>query len=305
MYKIKLLIYSFTLGFLVLGCSKPEAVVLGDSNLSLTIKGLIDLGVGYTYQAWIFNDGIYTSLGTFNVDLNGNLSKTTFTSGAETIDFATFFIITIEIDDKDIGPAVSPSDQCILAGEFNGSIAVLTVDNKKALDADFTLYSGDYMMATPTDDDLTLNEFSGLWWGNALTNEPGLKLPPLPSGWSYEGWMETSGGALSTGKFNRMDSNDLAKAYSDVLRDSIPIPGEDFLQSAPAGQTFPLIVAGNSVFISVEPSPDNSTEPFGIIPLISKIPTTTKIHELYHLRNNADLTTPSGNAQRKTPSYDI
>ena len=51
-----------------------------------------------------------------------------------------------------------------------------------------------------------------------------------------------------------------------------PIPGEDFFNNAPTGETFPLDVRGRMVVISVEPVPDNSPAPFLLKPLTAAVP---------------------------------
>ena len=98
-----------------------------------------------------------------------------------------------------------------------------------------------------------------------------LDLPTLPVGWTYEGWVIGDSGPLSTGTFNahdQMDDNAGAPdSFGGVEQLGPPIPGEDFFNNAPAGETFPLDIRGRMVVISVEPVPDNSPAPFLLKPL--------------------------------------
>jgi hypothetical protein len=64
-------------------------------------------------------------------------------------------------------------------------------------------------------------------------------------------------------------------------------PGEDFLENAPAGLTFPTDLAGGVAVISIEPDPDNSTDPFTLKPLVGNIPADAVDHTLYQMGNNA------------------
>ncbi len=113
------------------------------------------------------------------------------------------------------------------------------------------------------------NDENGIWFGNPGTPPTAsLNLPTLPDGWIYEGWVVGEGGPISTGTFTEFgavdDSNDFSGTENNV---GPPIPGEDFFLNAPGGETFPLDVRGRTVVISVEPVPDNSTDPFAAKPL--------------------------------------
>jgi hypothetical protein len=100
------------------------------------------------------------------------------------------------------------------------------------------------------------------------------KLPTLPSGWAYEGWIVTIAGPISTGTFTAFDATDSANPFSGTENNAgPPIPGEDFFNAAPTGQTFPLDLRGTTVVISIGPVPDNSPSPFLLKPLIGTIAT--------------------------------
>ena len=55
-------------------------------NLNLNISGLEDLGSEAIYEGWLIVDGVPVSSGTFSVDANGNMSKTSFSVNATDLD---------------------------------------------------------------------------------------------------------------------------------------------------------------------------------------------------------------------------
>lgn len=96
---------------------------------------------------------------------------------------------------------------------------------------------------------------------------PNFVLPTLPAGWAYEGWVVGDSGPLSTGTFTAFNSADASAPFSGPVGGP-PVPGEDFFENAPAGETFPLDVRGRTIVISVEPVPDDSPAPFVLKPLV-------------------------------------
>ena len=89
----------------------------------------------------------------------------------------------------------------------------------------------------------------------------GLRLPTLPAGWRYEGWVVGDGGPVSTGIFTDPAAADIDGAGPAAGPDGAPpFPGQDFI--APA-----MKVPGTTVVLSVEPDPDDSPAPFFIKPL--------------------------------------
>lgn len=276
-----------------MACGDDDSANPAD-NLTLNFSGLENLGDQATYEGWIIVDGSPVSTGTFDVDDSGNLTQSTFTVDQDDLDNAATFVLTIEpVPDND--PA--PSDVHILAGDFSGVNAPLTVDHGAALASDFTSATGGYILATPTDTDDT-NERSGVWWlAPAQGPGAGLDLPTLPAGWAYEGWAVIDGTPVSTGTFTNPGLADDNALYSgDQAGPSYP--GEDFLQNAPSGLTFPTDLAGKTVVISIEPVPDNSPAPFTLKPLVGPVPADAADHFLYQMNNNATATNPTGTAAR-------
>jgi len=251
-----------------------------ESNLTLAINGLEDLGANFAYEGWMIVDGKAITTGVFNVDGTGKLSKTSF-----------------PVNSADLAKAdPTPTNVHILAGDFSGTNGALTVSHGSAIGTDFTTAMGSYILATPTDGMMN-NENSGVWWLNLPGPTSALTLPTLPAGWKYEGWAVIGGTPVSTGTFTSAMGADDAAAFSGAMG-SPPFPGEDFLLNAPAGLTFPTDLSGATVVISVEPSPDNSPAPFALKPLVANVPASAMDHVSYNMMNNAGATNPTGTATR-------
>lgn len=269
----------------------PETDNMASFNLAIT--GLEDLGTTQTYEGWIIVNGAPVTTGTFSVDGSGNLSKTSFSVAKSDLENATAFVLTIEpMPDSD--PA--PSSVHILAGDFSGSNASLTIDHSAALGNDFSTAAGKYILATPTDTSAS-NEESGVWFLDNSGGSPavGLTLPTLPAGWAYEGWAVINGTPVSTGTFTKVDAADDAAPFSGSMAGP-PFPGEDFLMNAPAGLTFPTDIRGGAAVISIEPVPDNSPAPFTLKPLVGMIASGAATHTALDMGQN--LTFPTGTVTR-------
>lgn len=272
-------------------CGDDDSDNNDNNNLELNISGLEDLGSDYAYEGWIIVDGSPVTTGIFNVDSEGNLSNSNFSIDEDQLNAATTFVLTIE-PSPDSDPA--PSDVHILAGDIDNDAATLTVRHAAALGTDFVDSEGDYILATPTDGGSDTNENSGVWWLNPTTGPgPGLDLPTLPAGWVYEGWAVVAGTPVSTGTFTSVSGSDDFNGFSGS-EGGPAYPGEDLLLNAPSGLDFPVDLAGQTVVISVEPSPDNSPAPFTLKPLVGPVPVDAIDHTVYSMNNNANETNPTG-----------
>lgn len=267
------------------------------ADLTLNISGLADLGSEAQYEGWLIVDGSAVTTGTFTVDGDGNLSETSFTVDEDDLENASKFVLTIEpIPD----PSTDPADVHILAGDFSGSSASLTIMDEAAIGTGFASVGGSYIIATPTtsatDDDL-----SGVWFlvpGDmptaSLTNLPDLS---NVAGWTYEGWAVIDGNPVSTGTFNTAAGSDASAPFSGP--EGAPgFPGEDFINNAPSGLSFPTNLQGATIVVSIEPVPDNSTSPFLLKPLAGDVPTDAAVGTSYNLDNIAASTYPSGTVTR-------
>ncbi len=242
------------------------------ANLTLDLAGLEALGDDYVYEGWIIVDGAPVSTGTFS----SVTFPQSFTVDAEQLSRATTFVLSIE---PAVDPDPAPAATKILAGNFSGSSASV---NSIGIVGDFSASSGTYILATPTDTDDT-NEESGVWFldnssGSAVA---GLNLPTLTDGWKYEGWAVIDGTPVTTGTFlsgNVADDNAATSMFKGDANNGPNYPGEDFLQNAPAGLTFPTDLKGMTIVISVEPVPDNSPNPFTLKPLAHMVPANAMNH---------------------------
>lgn len=283
-------------GVLFLGSCDKDDDTPSTKSLTLNISGLEDLGNDYAYEGWLIVNGSPVSAGIFNVDANGNLSQTTFELNTADIVNASSYVLTIE-PSPDNDP--NPSSVHILAGDFSDNTASILVSHNSAIGTDFTSSTGNYILATPTDGGSTTNENSGVWWLDPSGGpDAGLFLPSLPTGWKYEGWAVIGGTPVSTGTFSTVSGNDESDSFSGTVASAPPFPGEDFLMNAPSGLTFPVDLAGSTVVISVEPSPDNSSAPFLLKPLVGQVPAAAIDHTLYNMSNNATATNPTGVVSR-------
>ncbi|MCZ6702270.1 MAG: T9SS type A sorting domain-containing protein [Ignavibacteria bacterium] len=264
-------------------------------TVTLNINGLEDLGVNYQYEGWLIVAGMPVTTGTFTVDANGMLSQTVFGVNISDLINATTFVLTIEpIPDPD----PLPSSTHILGGNFTNFDAPLSVGHPAALGDDYSSIDGNYILATPTNGDMT-DELSGLWFLDLTGGSPavGLTIPTLPAGWKYEGWAVISGIPVTTGTFTAVDMVDDADPFSGP-DPGPPFPGEDFLVNAPPGLTFPTDLSGMTAVVSIEPDPDNSTAPFLLKPFVGGIPSPAMDHVTYMMNSNVANSFPTGTATR-------
>jgi len=289
--KTKKIVYLaiFSIVLVLAGCKKKKMV-----DLSLDISGLENLGTDYMYEGWIIVNDEPISTGTFSVNDAGTMSATTFSVKKFELDDAAAFVLTIEPSSD---PEPAPSSVHILAGDFSESSATLSVSHASALGVNLADATGSYILATPTNGAMN-DENSGVWWLDPNAGPgAGLSLPILPAGWVYEGWAVIDGTPVTTGTFTAADVADGSAPYSGTMSGP-PFPGEDFLNNAPNGVTFPTDLSGAKVVISVEPQPDNSAKPFLLKPLVGDVPAGALDHTLYDMMNNAVMSNPSGTATR-------
>ena len=284
------------LGFAMIMVSCGDDDKTTDNQLNLNLTGLQDLGSDYAYEGWIMVDGSPKTTGVFTVDADGNASQASFELDEEDLEKATAFILTIE-PSPDSDPA--PSAVHILAGDFSADNAALTVSHSAAIGTDFANATGKYILATPTDG-MDNNEESGVWFLDNSSGSPvaGLSIPALPVGWAYEGWAVIDGTPVTTGTFTSASGSDSASTFSGS-EGGPAYPGEDFVQNAPMGITFPTNLQGATIVVSVEPVPDNSAAPFVLKPLVGMTAADAEVHSVLDMVNNATSTNPTGTASKQ------
>lgn len=248
--------------------------------LTLDFAGLEPLGDSAVYEGWIIVDGAPVSTGRFAIDDSGAAvsedgSGHRFAIPAD-VD-PTAVVISIEpATDPDPAPAATK----VLGGEVVDGSASLTISHPAALGTDFADASGTYILGTPTDGDGN-NELSGVWFID-LPLAQGLNLPELPAGWAYEGWAVIDGVPISTGRFTDAGAADDFDGFSGD-QGGPNYPGEDFIQNAPDGVTFPTDLRDSTLVISVEPDPDDGVAPFAIKPLVSEVADGIGDHQVQSL----------------------
>ncbi len=277
--------------------SASQSGKLKNDELELNISGLENLGPNARYEGWVVIDGTPVTTGIFTVNNSGQMSQTVFEVPATEgkLKDAAMFVLTVE-PYPDNSPA--PSPQHLLAGNFNETTATLSIGHPAALNTNFSMATGHFLLATPTTSS-TMDELSGIWFINAsgASPAPGLILPALPTGWRYEGWAVISGQPVTTGTFMNGTMADAAAPFSGPLPGP-PFPGEDFIMNAPAGLSFPTNLSGGIVVITVEPYPDNSPAPFLLKPLVRMIPNPAMQHFTYGMNLNP-ASFPTGTAVTK------
>lgn len=234
------------------GCEYFEnSDTLNISSFEVNLSGLPTLPSSLTYVGWFDGDDIpATYLFDKDADANGNIFYSNDQTPLKILDSAQIFYITIE-SKADIGsPNFRPSSRIILQGRFTKGAANLWISEN----ADkYSIARAKYSLDTPTDNPAA-NDFSGLWFVDSVdagTPAAGLDLPVLYGGWIYEGWIQVNGNYLSTGRFSNPAAADLFSGFSGASA-GYPFPGEDFLNNAPSGFTFPLDLRGAKVLISLE-----------------------------------------------------
>ena len=287
----KLSILMLAVAILFVGCEDDDGSE--PQMLTLEINGLEDLGSDFVYEGWLIVNGSAVTSGIFTVDNNGNMSTNAFSITEDDLANASTFVLTIEPSPD---PDPGPSDVHILAGDFNGSNASLTIDHPAALSDNFSSASGGYILATPTDGSDN-NENSGIWFLDPTGGSPvaALDLPTLPPGWIYEGWAVIDGNPVTTGTFLSVSGADNTAEFSGPMPGPA-YPGEDFLINAPSGLSFPTDLAGGTAVISIEPVPDNSEAPFLLKPLVGGIPANALDHTFYTMETNPVY--PTGTARK-------
>ena len=292
--KCNLAIFSLFLALFFFACDDdPDPETRG--FISMELEGLPDLGPDFVYEAWLVRPGSFNSIGTFTVNSMGEPSQDMYEVHVAELAEAGSFMISIERAPGATG--VVPSPTRLLAGNFQAIEANLRIEHPLALGTSFNSSMGGYILATPTDG-MNNNETSGIWFLNPTAGPgPSLVLPILPEGWVYEGWTIIDGTPVSTGRFLEVDEPDSGNPHSGMIG-APSFPGEDFLNNAPAGLTFPTDLSGDMVVITVEPEPDNSPAPFVIKPLGGQIPDPAADHVFYPMNTGLLVDVPTGHVER-------
>lgn len=294
---IKLSVLSLSIAAILGACHDSNSSTSGATTpgVNVTLSGLENLGADYVYEGWIMVNGSPKSSGRFSINDAGALSQSTFSLSSDDAAKATAFILTIEPAKND-PPAASNIH--VLAGDINAQgFAKLETKHPAALNTDFATASGAYILATPSTASITTDEDQGIWWLTPTGPSAGLKLPTLPAGWVYEGWVvDTSSPSpqpVSTGTFTNASGADSDKGGATAGPDATPpFPGQDFINPS---RKLPGMLA----VISIEPSPDNSPAPFALKPLQHRIANVTAptVQTMENVYSTGTQKLPSGTVQ--------
>ena len=238
-------------------CAASPTAKRAGSRVTASFDQLPELGADYVYEGWLIVDGAPLSAGRFDAadevvfDFDTDFSE------------ASAYILTIE---PRVGDDPAPSKTHIVGGDIAGGQADLTIDHAGALGTDFSAVAGSFIIAAPTAAGLA-GDFSdkGIWFLDPSGPAPSLDLPELPQGWTYEGWVATAEGPISTGTFRSVAGADSdAGGPAAGPAGAPPFPGQDFVNP-------PMSLIGSMAVISVEPQPDDSPAPFALKPLVGMI----------------------------------
>jgi len=285
-----------TLLLFIAGCDYfDNGDTLNVSKFETNISGLPALPDTMTFVGWFQYENkatlkkIAERVFVLDADPNGNISYNS-DKPFSSLQRAELFYLTVERKIVANDSGLVPSDRKLLSGTFSYASSNLSiVDNA----ANFENLSGYYNLTTPTDGPNS-NELSGVWFIDSASTNPvsGLKkLPELYAGWVYEGWIDINGQLVSTGRILDANEADLFSGYSGTLA-GFEFPGEDLLNSAPSGLTFPTDLSNAKVYISIEykDGRTNGSSPF-IIVLEGTVPASAQSNVTYNLsRSNKVIT---------------
>lgn len=254
-----------------------------DYYLDLEFINLANLTTGH-YEGWLIVNGAPISTGKFKISDSGDiLDHTTdqimtdpFFIADLDIPNMTKFVLSIEPEgDTDSVPgAVKP-----MAGDVNSTGVAGLIEHN--IGADLSSISGEYILATPTNDVISSDYDLGLEFTNLMQ---------LTSG-HYEGWLIVSGSPVSTGKFNISGSGEIV----------------DHVTGSPITDPFivtDLDIANVTDFVlSVEPDGDTDSVPSAIKPMAGAYNSGTMDGSLSH-NIGVDLSSISGEYILATPTDD-
>lgn len=257
------------LSFLILsltGCDYIEnSDTINTVSVTVNLSDLPAIPDSMTFVTWFDSDN-QPAVMFFakDSDADGNLYFTAQKRLGTLID-AQILSVTIERESALNDSGFAPSGRLVLSGRVKNGNCSLNIGETIN---QFAETSGLFTLSTPTNGAAS-DELSGLWFIDSLASGApvaGLNLPALYNGWRYEGWVEINGTLVSTGRFTKPEGADLFSAYSSTSAGYL-FPGEDFLQNAPVGLTFPTDLSGQKVFISLERNDGatNGVSPFIII----------------------------------------
>jgi hypothetical protein len=268
-------------------------VTESDGTVSISLNYLPLLSDSTHFAVWVFGkDSV--KLDNFKVANSGASYSKTYDVKLGHMQGAKYLAVTIEHDSSTLNDSISRGRR-FLAGIFSANKVNLSVKTDIAFNNDFSTVTGKYTLFTPTD---TVNAVkkSGIWFVKNVDAPPilpALVLPSLPAGWEYNAWVTIDGKLLKTGGFRSASIKDNDSTYCGPL--SIPnYPGEDFLNNAPTGVSFPVDLSGKTLFITIQPTDWKLDRAFNLEILKATIPANATEFVSYDLEKNLVLPSGSG-----------
>ena len=286
--------------FLFPGCKDEVTKTIESSNnstISVSLTNLPALGDSLIYKVWIyFGETISPKplrLYTFRQTNDNIAAQFSYSTNASVIAAAKYIVVTIE-SAKDSLNDTLPSVSKILSGTFQVNAALLSTGHPFSISLNLARMGGAFRLITPG---IANNDTSGIWFVDIdSTNNyvPSLNVSGQTdsSGWRYEILVTQSGQTFSLGSFIDPLGTCNDSTYSGTL--PIRYPGQNLIQNAPAGLTFPISLAGAGVSIYVKPVKGKFKDLPGLKILNATIPSVIQQKLLVTLNKADQNALPAG-----------
>jgi len=286
--------------YLFPGCKDEVTKTIDSSNnssISVSLTNLPALNDSLIYKAWIyFSETINPKplrLYTFRQTTDNAAVQFSFSANASVIAAAKYIVVTIE-SAKDSLNDTLPSVSKILSGSFQVNAALLSTGHPFSISLNLTTMGGTFRLLTPN---ITNNDTSGIWFVDIdSTNSyvPSLNISGQTdtSGWRYVILVTQNSQTFSLGSF----IDPLGACDDSTYSGTLPIrfPGQNLVQNAPAGLTFPISLAGAEVSIYVKPTKGSFKDLPGLKLLNATVPSVIQQKLLVSLNKADQKALPAG-----------
>jgi len=179
-------------------------------------------------------------------------------------------------------------------GSFQVNAALLSTGHPFSISLNLTTMGGTFRLLTPN---ITNNDTSGIWFVDIdSTNSyvPSLNISGQTdtSGWRYVILVTQNSQTFSLGSF----IDPLGACDDSTYSGTLPIrfPGQNLVQNAPAGLTFPISLAGAEVSIYVKPTKGSFKDLPGLKLLNATVPSVIQQKLLVSLNKADQKALPAG-----------
>ena len=289
-----------TVLYLFPGCKDQVTKTIDSSNnsaISVSLTNLPALNDSLIYKVWIYFADITSPtplcLYTFKQTTDNAAVQFSYKTNASVIAAAKYIVVTIESASNILNDTL-PSVSKILAGSFQVNAALLSTGHPFSISLNLTKMGGVFRLLTPG---VANNDTSGIWFVDIdSTNSyiPGLNISGQTdtSGWKYVILVTQNSKVFSLGSFiDPLKAGD-DSTYSVTL--PIRFPGQNLIQNAPAGLTFPISLAGADVSIYVKSTKGSFKDLPGLKLLTAKVPSLIQQKLLVTLSKADQNALPAG-----------